>query len=197
MAAAARRAFSLVAAEGLLPGPPERSVVKVGPFSAVAYDDRGPLIHYSRHFLPPAVAGTEPLLRRWQQTNVCSANTLFEQAAKRGEPAPVVFFAVQDPFVNTNSLGLLAQDRGRPLAIGVLAPPEQAGESFAAQLQDPARGMPDVLLIAPASNQAPEPFVPPVQMAAISKAAKLAGFRRSGGLVLPDGRYLQFWWRAR
>jgi hypothetical protein len=173
-------------------------MLKVGPFAAVAYDDRGPLILYSRRFLPAAVAGTEPLLRRWQEINVMLADTLFKQAAKRGEPSPVVFFALQDPFVNTNSLALLAQERGRPLPIGVLVPPAQVGgESLAAQLQDPARGVPDVLLIAPASKLAPEPFTPPLNTAAVRKAAKFNGFRKSGGVTFPDGRDLQLWWRSR
>jgi hypothetical protein len=197
-AAAGAAAFSLVAAEGLLSGPPVRIGVKLGPFAAVAYDDRGPLVSYSTGFLPTTAAGTEPLLRRWQRSNVALANTLLEEAAKRGKPTPVVFFAVQDPFVNTNSLGLLAQERGISLPIGLLLPPEQAGESFAAQLQDPARGVPDVMIVGPASaNEAAERFAPPVQMAAVRKAAKLAGFRKSGNVVLPDGRDMQLWWRSR
>ena len=197
-AAAGAAAFSIVAAEGLLPGPASRNELTVGPLSAIAYDDRGPLVSYSTRFLPASKAGTESLLRRWQRSNVALADTLLTGAANRGKPVPVVFFSVQDPFVNTNSLALLAQERGISLPIGVLVPPREAGgESLAKQLQDPARGVPDVMIIGPASaNPAAKQFAPTVGTAAVRKAATLDGFRHSGDVVLPDGRDMQLWWRS-
>jgi len=190
-------AFSIIAADGLLPGSPERKDIQLGPLKVVAYDDRGPLLYYSTRFLPTTTGGTEPLLRRWERSSRDLASTLFEQAAKQRKPAPVVFFAVQDPFVNTNSLALLAQERGVSLPIGVLVPPKQAHESFATQLQDPARGIPDVIIIGPRSaNPAAETFAPPVDMTAVRKAAHVDGFHKSTDVVLPDRRHMELWWRT-
>jgi hypothetical protein len=190
-------AFSIIAADGLLPGPPERRDVQLGPVSVTAYDDRGPLLYYSTRFLPATAGGTEPLLRRWARSNRDLTSTLFEQAAQHRKPVPVVFFAVQDPFVNTNSLALLAQERGVTLPIGVLASPKQAHESFAAQLQDPARGIPDVVIIGPPSaNPAAETFAPPVDMTAVRRAAHVDGFHKSSDVVLPDRRHMELWWRT-
>jgi hypothetical protein len=190
-------AFSIIAANGLLPGPPERTDVQLGSLNVVAYDDRGPLLYYSTRFLFTTAGGTEPLLRRWERSNRILANTLFEQAAQYRKPVPVVFFAVQDPFVNTNSLALLAQERGVSLPIGLLVPPKQAGESFVAQLQDPARGLPDIIIIGPPSaNPAAKEFAPPVNMTVVRRAVYVVGFRKSSDVVLPDGRHMELWWRT-
>jgi hypothetical protein len=195
-ATAGAAAFSLIAAQGLLPGPAGRKDVQLGPFNVVAYDDRGPLLSYSARFVPARTGGTEPLLRRWERINRDLASTLFEQADKRHKLAPVVFFAVQDPFVNTNSLALVAQERGVSLPIGLLAPPVQAGESYAAQLQDPARGLPDVLIVEPPAPPAAETFAPWVDMTAVQSAANVDGFRESNDLMLPDRRHMELWWRG-
>jgi hypothetical protein len=103
-----------------------------------------------------------------------------------------VFFAVQDPFVHTNSLALVAQERGVSLPLGLLASPVQAGESYAAQPQDPARGLPDVIIVEPPSPPPAETFAPPVDITAVRRAANIFGFRKS--LVLPDRRHMELWW---
>lgn len=196
--ASAAAAFSFIAAEGFLPGPHSRSEVGVGGLQVVAYDDRGPLVTYGTRFLPTTSVGTETLLRRWETSNLDLARLLFREADVHGKHDPVVFFAVQDPFVNTNSLALVAQEHGITLPIGVLAPPREAGESYAAQLQDPARGLPDVIIIGrPSSNAAARAFAPPVDMTRVRLAASREGFRPSGHLTLPDGRRMELWWRER
>lgn len=174
-----------------------RPIVRLGPIQVVAWDNRGPLVSYSTPFVDAAFGGTTSLLRRWQRSNDALSRMLFEQAARHGKPAPVVFFAVQDPFVNTNSLALLAQERGVSLPVGLLAPPRGAsGESYAEQLQDPKRGLPDVLIIgAPPTNRAAKEFTPNVSMPKVRRAARDDGFRPTGGITLPDGRHLELWWR--
>lgn len=191
--------FAFVAANGVLPGGPVRKHVELGRFDLVGYDDRGPLLFYSSRFVPPASAGSEPLLRRWQIANETLAGTLFLVASQHGTAAPVVFFAVQDPFVNTNSLALLAQERGISLPIGLLVPPAQAGESLAAQLQDPARGVPDAILIgSPSRDSAAAEFSPlsAKDMNRARAAARRDGFTQATAIRLPDGRSLELWWRT-
>ena len=163
----------------------------------ILYDDRGLLISYSTGFLPrrPAV---EVQLRRWEQSNRLLTDAIFREGARRGKPTPVVFFAVQDPFVNTNSVALLAQERGVSLPIGLLVPPDQAGESFAIQMQDPRRGVPDLVILgAPSTNAAAAAFspLPASDVGAARRAAQTDGFREQSTVALPDGRRMQLWWR--
>jgi hypothetical protein len=197
--ASAAAAFSFIAAEGILPGPPMRTEVGLGRLQVVAYDDRGPLVYYGMRFLPPTSVGTESAVRRWETSNVDLLRLLFSEADAHGKPDPVVFFAVQDAFVNTNSLALGAQERGIPLRIGLLVPAREAGESYAAQLQDPMRGLPDVIIVGrPSSIRAGAvAFAPEVDMTRVRRAALHDGFRPSGGLTLPDGRRMELWWRER
>jgi hypothetical protein len=195
-AATGAAAFSFAAANGLFPGP-DSAEIHVGPLSAVAYDDRGPLLFYATRYLPANALGITSRLRRWQRANVALTSTLLQEAARHGKPTPVVFFAVQDPFVNTNSVGLIAQERGITLPFGLLVPPRQAGESLAAQLQDPARGVPDVVVIGPPSaNLTDKAFAPPDSLATIRRAAGLVGFRKTSDVILPDGRDMELWWRS-
>jgi dolichyl-phosphate-mannose-protein mannosyltransferase len=194
--AGAAAAFSFTAAESYLPGPPTRSEFAIGSWGIVAYDDRGALVYYGMRFLPPTSVGTESVLRRWETSNVDLARLLFREADAHGKPDPVIFFSTQDPFVNTNSLALLAQERGISLPTGLLEPPSSAGESFAAQLQDPARGLPDALIVGPRRpSHSAGIFYPPVDMNAVRRAARGDGFRPRGRVKLPDGREVTLWWR--
>jgi hypothetical protein len=198
--AAAAAAFSFGATNGLLPGGPQRKHVTFGRFDMIAYDDRGPLLYYSTLFLPGSSGSSEQVLRKWERSDHLVADTLLADAARRGKPAPVVFFAVQDPFVNTNTLALRAQQRGISLPIGLLVPPKEAGESFAAQLQDPARGVPDAIFIGPpSSNAASAAFSPTgtTDVARVRAAARTDGFAKIDAIRLPDGRSMELWWRSK
>jgi hypothetical protein len=198
-AATVAAVFSLVAANGLLPGGPKAQRITVGSLNPVVYDDRGSLLYYSTRFLPQPLDRIEPALRTWQTAANRMTDTLFREGAERHKPIPVVFFAVQDPFVNTNSVALRAQQRGISLPVGLLLPRTQAGEPLAAQLQDPARGVPDVVVIGPPSaNDAAAAFSPlsADEMPAARAAARADGFHLSGSVTLPDGRGMQLWWRS-
>jgi hypothetical protein len=196
--AAAAATFALVSANGLLPGGPESKPLTIGPFSMTEYDDRGPLLYYATLFVPGAASGSSSVLRQWERTDHLLADTLLAEGAQRGRPAPVVFFAVQNPFVNTNTLALRAQQRGISLPIGLLVSPKVAGESLAAQLVDARRGVPNVLILGQPSRNPRAAAFSPLQakdMPAVRRAARTVGFERTSTLTMPDGRIMELWWR--
>jgi hypothetical protein len=196
--ASAAAAFSFVAANGLLLGGPHAKLVGVGRLHMTAFDDRGPLVKYSTSLLPRSSPSSRSALRAWERSDRLFADTVLADGARRGTPAPVVFFAVQYPFVNTNTLALRAQQRGISLPIGLLVSPKIAGEPLAAQLVDPRRGLPSLLILGPPSPNAAAAAFSPIQandMPAARAAARSDGFEKSNSITLPDGRIMELWWR--
>ena len=45
------------------------------------------------------------------------------------------------------------------------------------------------------TRKSAETFAPPVDIAAVRRAANVDGFRKSNDLVLPDRRHMELWWR--
>jgi hypothetical protein len=196
--ATAAAAFSFAAANGLLPGGPKAALIGIGHFHMTEYDDRGPLVKYSTSFLPPSSSSSRSALRAWERSDHLFADTVLAEGARRGIPTPVVFFAVQYPFVNTNTLALRAQQRGVSLPIGLLVSSKLAGESLAAQLADGRRGTPSLLIVGPPLPNANAAAFSPLnakEMPAARAAARTDGFEKSSTITLPDGRIMELWWR--
>ena len=204
--------------------------VPIGPLDLTAFDGRGDLLAYAAG-TGVVCAGANPCagshaadvtayLQRWNAPSQDAAVLLHTYATEQG-CQPIVFFANQDPFFNTNTVDLayqLAYASGLPT--GVLETPGEAGESLVGQLQDPARGQPNLVITGPlprynvappvqpggsvrarahaeAGYQVYGAFSPlPDQRAGI-RALQEDGFGRVASLRLPDGRSMAIWWRHR
>ena len=142
----AQSVFSFVAANGVLPGGPERKHFGFGSFDMNRTTTAGLFSSTAR--VPDRVPGSiGPMLRKLG-TQRSSAR---RHGARRGSTAWQTgsgrVLRMQNPMVNTNTLALRAQQRGISLPIGLLVPPNIAGESLATQLDDPRRGIPSVLVL--------------------------------------------------
>ncbi len=180
--------------------------VSVGPVHLTAFDGRGTLLEYAsgtggactpRACDPSGtMPGEESYLRAWLPPSRDMAAFLHGYAAAQGCD-PVVFFAVQDPLFNTNTVDLayqLAYSEG--LATGLLKTRGEAGETPLRQLEDPARGVPNLVIIGPTPRYS-RAFSPLVGQGAGVAALKEDGFGPVGGLPLPDGRVMSVWWKDR
>jgi hypothetical protein len=110
----------------------------------------------------------------------------------------VVFFAIQDPLFNTNTVDLDYQLRYRTaLPTGLLKPGgEVDGEAPLRQLNDPNLGQPN-LVITGRPATASGNFSPHVGYRATIEAMRSDGFAPSAGVRLPDGRVMTVWWKDR
>jgi hypothetical protein len=195
----------------LLPGAPsDFSYVSLGRFSIALVDGRGTLLSYADYFEDggcPTVApcglvtrgGTRlPALRAWMEPAQRMA-TILESDAAANDRSPVVFFAVQDPFFNVNTVGLDYQlEYGRLLPTGLLRPPGQAGMSLVQQLEDPQLGEPNLVILGtPPKLPAARAFSPLSTDVAALAAVRADGFSYDGAITLPDGRVMQVWWKDR
>jgi hypothetical protein len=124
--------------------------------------------------------------------------TLLHDTAARHDCDPVVFFAVQDPLLNTNTVDLDYQLRyGTALPTGLLKPrAEVDGETPLRQLDDPVLGQPNLVItgLAAAANAN---FFRHVGHAASVRALRADGFVPAAGVRLPDGRLMTVWWLDR
>jgi hypothetical protein len=117
-------------------------------------------------------------------------------AGARGA-SPVVFFAQQDRLFNTNTVDLAYQLRyGKTLPTGLLEDPPRARESLVRQLQDPARGQPNLVITGPRAAAGVD-FSPLVGVADERAALQRSGFRAIASIDLPDGRKMTIWWSER
>lgn len=193
----------------LLPGGTyDKTVITFSALSIPAFDARGVLISYASDFVAggcPALVmcspghasvGAKPL-KGWNSAAKRMASLLERDAAAHHHRLPVVFFAMQDPFFNTNTVALAAQEMYRSVPpIGLLRPPSQVHMSFTHQLNDPSLGEPDVVITGPPPpTAAARAFSPlPEDRGAIVALTK-DGFVRDGSVVLPDGRRMTVWWK--
>jgi 4-amino-4-deoxy-L-arabinose transferase-like glycosyltransferase len=180
--------------------------VSLGPIHVTAFDGRGTIISYASATggactprscdASGTMTGEEASLRAWVPPNRDMAEFLHGYAAAH-DCDPVVFFAVQDPLFNTNTVDLayqLAYAAGLP--IGFLKTGRQAGETPLRQLEDPALGEPNLVIIGPAPRYS-RTFSPLVGQTAGLAALREDGFGHVGGLPLPDGRVMSVWWKDR
>jgi hypothetical protein len=221
--------LSFVTSAGLVGGASD-VVASVGPVHPTVIDGQSDVEAYAIG-TGVVCAGADPCagahvrdvsayLRRWVEPSQSAAAFLHAYALAQG-CQPVVFFAVQDPFFNTNTVDLayqLAYASGLPT--GVLESPQLAGASLLSQLQDPERGQPNLVITGPlprynltpaaqtarpgvaghpAAHPSPvyQPFSPLTDQRAGTRALQEDGFEPVGRLRLPDGRSMTFWWRHR
>jgi hypothetical protein len=124
--------------------------------------------------------------------------TLLHDTAARHNCDPVVFFAIEDPLFNTNTVDLDYQLRYvTALPTGLLKPRyEVQGEAPVRQLNDPELGQPN-LVITGKPAAASGNFSPHVPDGATIQAVRSDGFVPARALRLPDGRVMTVWWKDR
>ena len=199
---------SFASASNAIPGLPQRSVVaSAGPIHVVAFDDRGHLLDYAsgtgggcRLGGPCDRSGTMPgestYLRRWIAPSERMASILHDVATEH-DCDPVVYFSVQDPLFNTNTVDLSYQlAYAKALPTGVFKARRDIGESPLHELNDPAAGQPNLVITGPVSPVSPR-FSPLVGERAGVGALREDGFAPVGRLGLPDGRTMRVWWLDR
>ena len=173
---------------------------KLGPASSVAFDSRGSLTTYADAFLPDSATATRSQLSDELRAELRTTNQLAEllqnEAQSHGR-RPVVFFATQDPFINTNSVGLASFiQTGRQLPVGLLPDEKATGVPLLERLTNPIYGLPNIVVTGPNSvNASAAAFSPMTSPVDSVSALTEAGFSPSKTLSLPDGRVLQIWWR--
>jgi hypothetical protein len=107
---------------------------------------------------------------------------------------PVVFFGVQDPLFNTNTVDLDYQlTFGSSLPTGLLRTRGEAGETPYRQLEDPALGIPNLVITGPVASDDRD-FSPLAAQGVEVSALRRAGFAPAGHLRLPDARLMTVWW---
>lgn len=202
-------AISFAGMSDALPGVSSASTsVSIGSFSATAFDGRGSFLGYAsadgggcRTGTECVGSGTTPgettYVAEWLAPSRRMA-TLLHDTAARHACDPVVFFAIQDPLFNTNTVDLDYQLRyTTALPTGLLKPRDEvAGESPLRQLNDPELGQPNLVITGrpPATSGN---FSPHVGLAATVHTLRSDGFAPEGGLRLPDGRVMTVWWKDR
>ena len=180
--------------------------VSVGPVHLTAFDGRGTILNYASSTggactprscdTSGTMTGEDAYLRAWLPPSRDMAEFLRGYAAAHGCD-PVVFFAVQDPLFNTNTVDLAYQlAYSDDLPTGLLKTRAEAGETPFRQLEDPARGLPNLVIIGPTSRYS-RAFSPLVGQGAGLAALREDGFGPVGGLPLPDGRVMSVWWKDR
>jgi hypothetical protein len=181
--------------------------LSIGSFSVTAFDGRGTLLGYAsatggacRPRTPCVRSGTTPgetsYLAEWLAPSQRMATLLHTTATDHG-CEPVVFFGVQDPLFNTNTVDLDYQLRySSALPTGLLKARYDLGEGPLQQLNDPNLGQPNLVILGRALATSPH-FSPFVGYRATIKAVKTDGFAPATGLRLPDGRVMTVWWKDR
>jgi 4-amino-4-deoxy-L-arabinose transferase-like glycosyltransferase len=182
--------------------------VSIGSFSATAFDGRGSFLGYAsgtggacrphtRCVGSGTTTGETTYLAEWLAPSQ-RMTTLLHDTAARHDCDPVVFFAIQDPLFNTNTVDLDYQLRYLTgLPTGLLKPAyEVEGEAPLRQLNDPNLGQPN-LVITGSPAAASGNFSPHVGERATIQAVRSDGFVPAAGVRLPDGRVMTVWWKNR
>ena len=182
--------------------------LSIGSFSATAFDGRGSFLGYASSNGGGCRPGTQcdgsttvpgetTYVAGWLAPSQRMASLLHDTAAQH-DCDPVVFFAIEDPLFNTNTVDLDYQLRYvTALPTGLLKPPyEVEGEGPLRQLNDPELGQPN-LVITGRPAAASGNFSPHVGDGAAVQAVRSDGFVPAGGLRLPDGRVMTVWWKDR
>jgi Dolichyl-phosphate-mannose-protein mannosyltransferase len=182
--------------------------VSMGSFEMTAFDGRGTLLSYASgtggaclSHAPCVRSGTMPgetsYLAQWIAPSQRMATVLHDTAEEHGCD-PVVFFAIQDPLFNTNTVDLDFQlTYGRTLPTGLLKPRSPAeAEAPLRQLNDPALGQPN-LVITGSSPAASGSFWAHIPRTATIRDVRSDGFVPAADVRLPDGRVMTVWWKDR
>lgn len=202
--------FSFAAESGVVPGSTSTTrSISLGSLSMPVFDSRGSLFRHAElvfggcpsivvcMHVPPPTTDSQYLVR-WLAAVDTGAGLIHADALARDRD-PVVFFSVQDPFFDTNSVDLAYQLAfHQALPTGLLVPPSQAGLSLIRQLEAPQLGEPNLVVVGPPSAVArSRAFSPLTDPGVVRAALRSDGFSEIGRLILPDGRVMQLWWKER
>jgi hypothetical protein len=199
--------FSVVAQSNLLPG--NTSVIRtvsLGDLHVPLFDSRSNLVDYAESggtSCAPLLVGRGHLtcdqyIDEWGAAAQNATNKIWSDAVARGH-LPFVYFATEDRFFNTNTVALDYQlAHHQDLWLGALQPPKTAGASLVDQLESPAFGQPNLVVVGPTSNLPKwRNFSPLTDPEPVIAALRRAGFSEIDRLTLPDGRVMQYWWNDR
>jgi 4-amino-4-deoxy-L-arabinose transferase-like glycosyltransferase len=163
--------------------------ISAGPVNLVVFDGRGMLLRN-------AYQDEDAYLRSWLAPSQKMA-TFLHGYAETQACDPVVFFGVQDPLFNTNTVDLDYQlTFGSSLPTGLLRTRGEAGETPYQQLEDPALGIPNLVITGPVASS-DRGFSPLAAQGVEVSALIRAGFAPAGHLRLPDARLMTVWWTHR
>lgn len=142
---------------------------------------------------------SDAYLKAWPSLNDSVEQFVYDYSA-RFHREPVVFFAFQGPFLNTNSVQLAAQLQGRFLPVGVLLPSRlRHGVGLGPQLEDPQFGQPNFVIagIPPGANLPVWPGSSLKDLTRVQHALTADGFQRVKMIRLPSAETLGIWWKNR
>jgi hypothetical protein len=194
--------FSFVAQSGAMPGSSAvLRTVRLGPWRAPILDSRGTILEYTDNHMNscqallhrvPAARGLScgAYVARWVAAAQEASRMVWSDATARGR-LPVLSFATEDRFFNTNTVALYYQvAEHQALGLGLLAPQRDAGASVAQQLE-----WANLVFAGPASPVPSWTLPPTVPARQVTEVLRRTGFRRIDRLVLPDGRTMALWWK--
>jgi hypothetical protein len=194
--------------------------IPLGASRYIAFDERGLLIRYASEVLGgcPGIyrcitpelglragsnsgrqdAATQTYLREWLAP-VRATTRFVETFSHAHDREPILFFAVQDPFFNTNTVAFDAQlYYSSQLPIGILNPPDVAGASYLKQLELSQFGEPNFVVEGPLFKIAySAAFSPDNRQGTVISVLRRDGFALVDKIALPDGRVLGIWWKDR
>ncbi len=134
--------------------------------------------------------------RAWPRIDRTVADFLIAFAHAHGRE-PIVAFGARNRVFNTNTVGLAARlydDTAIPMA---QLDPTLAGDrssAYAAYLDAPEHGQPNLLVTV---NRDTGDFAPAISPTQATAAARADGFTRVDKVRLPDGRVASIWWLPR
>jgi dolichol-phosphate mannosyltransferase len=154
------------------------------------------LLTYAGNDVGPPTARMPEVHKQWLALGR-EVVTWLDSFADRHQRQPIVVFASNDPFFNTNLIGLSARlHLRRRLWVGQLEPTRGGDntEAYRVQLTDPRRGPPNLVVT---TDPGPSEYKPSVTQARAENVARSLGFQQVGSFHLPDGRETRVWWLDR
>ncbi len=191
--------FGFIQSLGVLPL--HYRTVKLGSKTVPLYDDRGNLGDTARRTARLASASdhdVDQTLRAYQAA-VDRAARAIDARTRQAGVSPVILFAVQDPWFNTNTVPLtVLLLSGREAPVGLFLPAPATPDDAMSLLEDPAHGQPNVVITGPPDA---DPYAS--NFAVLRDPMTVEdGLRRDGFAVLaqvtePDGRTMRLWFKDR
>lgn len=138
-------------------------------------------------------------LKSWSRLNAEVEHFVYDYSAEF-KRSPVIFFAYQGPFLNTNFVQLVAQQHGSFLPEGVLLPPQLRDDiSLVQQLELPRYGQPNFVIagVPPSRGARTYPGSSVGTLERVQRTLVADGFRRVKTVSLPYAEALGVWFKDR
>lgn len=138
-------------------------------------------------------------LQRWESLNN-QVTDLVQSIAAQHHRTPVIFVAYQGPLLNTNTIALAGEEKGKTLIEGALRPKSRAHAGLQTQLMSPDFGQPNIVLagVPPAPGRRAVGLGSPVaKLRTVVRLLRVDGFRRVKTVDLPGQEPMAVWWLNR